>query len=303
VSDKFKSWFLLILLSIVWGSSYFLIRLGLQNDAGQVRLEPMQLGALRMFIAAVVLVPFFLKYKSLIQKKHRKFIFISGFFGSCIPAFLFAYAQTRLDSAVTGMLNSFVPIFAILIATLVFGFKMKINHILGMILGLFGATFIMYSKVSSSGVGEIDFLPFAAILAATLGYAISLNVIKYELGDLRPMAITSASFFIVGIPCLIYLLCTGFVTELIENPLVQEGALFVSILAVVGTSIAVYLFNHLIKLSSAIFASSVTYFIPVVATILGIMSHEEVGLFQVIGMSVLIVGVILINKKVKNVGN
>ncbi len=297
MNEKTKAWILLLVLSVVWGSSYILIKLALSDASGVARLTPMQLGAVRMTIASGVLLPFFFKLRKTIPKNKILFVAISGFVGNGLPSFLFAFAQTRLDSSITGMLNSIVPIFAILIATFIFGFTMKWNHIVGMSIGILGAYIIMYSKLAGVVLTQSDLVPFGLIIVATVCYATSLNVIKYKLSGLNPMAITSMAFIFAGAPSLVYLLATNFPKAVITNSNVLEGVGFVFILAVVGTAIAVYLFNHLIKLSTPIFASSVTYFIPVVATLLGVVSGESVTYYQILGMGVLISGVLLINRK------
>lgn len=291
------AWFLLILLSVVWGASYILIKLALHDSGGNARLAPDELGAMRMVIASLVLLPFFLKYMKNIKKKHMLYLIIAGVCGSGLPAFLFAFAQMRLDSAITGMLNSVVPIFAITISAVVFGFKIKWNHLAGIAIGISGAFLIMFSKLQNVALTQDEILPFALVILATVGYAISLNVIKYKLPDLRPMTITSASFIFAGVPSLIYLLSTGFTTRVMTDTSVLEGIGFVAILAIVGTAVAVYLFNHLIQISTPVFASSVTYFIPAIATLLGFLSGEQLSYFQLAGMTVLILGVLLINRK------
>lgn len=295
--NKKLAWFLLVLLSIVWGASYILIRLSLKDTDGNQRLLPDQLGAVRMVVASLVLLPFFFKYVKNIKRKHVLFIVISGVCGNGLPAYLYAYAQMHLESAITGMLNSFVPIFAISISALIFGFKVKWNHMIGIVLGILGAYLIVYSKLMNVTLTREEILPFGLVILATLCYAISLNVIKYKLTDLRPMTITSAAFLSVGIPSLIYLLTTDIVDQVRSQENIWEGIGYVSLLAVMGTAVAVYLFNHLIKISSPLFASSVTYFIPVVATILGFAYGESISYFEFIGMSVLIGGVLLINKQ------
>lgn len=291
------AWFLLVLLSIVWGASYILIRFSLHDIDGNERLKPDHLGAIRMVIASLVLLPFFIKYYKNIQRKHIVPILISGFCGNGLPAYLFAYAQMSLPSAITGMLNSFVPIFAISISALIFGFKIKWNHLVGIVIGIVGAYVIMYSKLQGVRLTQEEVFPFILVLLATLCYAVSLNVIKYKLADLKPMTITSAAFLSVGLPSLIYLFSTDIVSEVSSQEHIWEGIGWVSLLAVLGTAVAVYLFNHLIKISSPIFASSVTYFIPVVATAFGVIFKESISQYEVIGMLILISGVLLINKQ------
>ena len=293
------AWFLLILLSIVWGASYMLIKLALHDSNGIQRLAPDQLGAMRMVVASLVLLPFFIKFRKNIQRKHILVLLIAGFCGNGIPAFLFAYAQMNLDSAITGMLNSMVPIFAITISTVVFSFQIKWNHIAGIAVGISGAFLIMFSKLQHVTLTQDEIFPFVLVILATMCYAISLNVIKYKLADLRPMTITSTSFLFAGIPSFIYLLFTGFASEAMGSAKIMEGIGIVSVLAIVGTAVAVYLFNHLIQISSPVFASSVTYFIPAVATLLGFLAGEQLSYYQLAGMIVLIVGVVLINRKSK----
>jgi drug/metabolite transporter (DMT)-like permease len=198
------------------------------------------------------------------------------------------------------MLNSVVPIFALTISAVVFGFQIKWNHLVGIAIGIAGAFLIMFSKLQHVTLTQEEILPFVLVILATVCYAISLNVIKYKLPDLRPMTITSASFLFAGIPSLIYLIVTGFPGAAMESTQMLQGIGYVAILAVVGTAVAVYLFNHLIQISSPVFASSVTYFIPAIATLLGFLAGEELSYFQLAGMMVLISGVILINKKTKN---
>jgi drug/metabolite transporter (DMT)-like permease len=296
VTDRYKSWFLLLLLSFIWGGSYFLIKNALHDSEGNMRLQPEYLGALRMTIAGLALSPFLWLNFSKIKRLHWKYLLIAGFCGNGIPAFLFSFAQMKLDSAVTGMLNSTTPLFAIAISTLIFKFQLKWNHIVGITIGILGTSIIMWSKMENVRITSNEIFPFALVLGATLCYAISLNTIKYKLPDLNPLTITSASFGLVGIPTLIFLLVSGFFNEVITNPYVQEGVAVVTILALVGTALAVLLFNHLIQLSSAVFASSVTYFMPVIATLLGLLSGELVTGLQYFGLSILVSGVILINK-------
>jgi drug/metabolite transporter (DMT)-like permease len=299
MTNRAKSWILLLLLSVIWGGSYFLIKNALHDTSGEERLKPYHLGALRMTIAALALSPFLWMNFSKIKSYHWKFLVIAGFCGNGIPAFLFSFAQMKLDSAVTGMLNSTTPLFAIAISTLVFKFQLKWHHVAGISIGIIGTALIMWSKLEGIQITRNEVWPFMMVLGATLCYAISLNTIKYKLSDLKPLTITSASFGLVGIPTLLFLMFSGFFTESVTSPKVVEGIAFVSVLALVGTALAVLLFNHLIQLSSAVFASSVTYFMPVVATLLGLLSGEIVSALQYIGLAILVLGVVLINKPVR----
>ena len=296
-ANKIKAWAYLIILSIVWGSSYFLIKIGLEDSSGNERMPPEMLGALRISFAFLALTPLLYKSIKRLKKKHILFVIISGVVGSGLPAFLFAYAETKLDSSITGMLNSLVPIFTVLIATIVFKFKLKWNHIAGLIVGILGAFMIVYQKLFSTNLSSNDTIPILTVVLATFCYALSLNLIKYKLKDLNAMAITSISFAAIGPFCIVYLFTTNFFDRIVSQPNFIEGIGIVGILAFIGTAMAVLLFNNMIKISTAIFASSITYFIPIVAILLGLTLGENISILQLSGIGVLILGVFLINRK------
>ena len=296
-SDRTKAWIYLIILSIIWGSSYILIKIGVVDPSGNERIPPVQLGAMRLGIAFLVLSPFLVKAIKQVKKRHLAFVAISGVFGNGLPAFMYAYAESHLDSTITGMLNSLVPLFTILISTLLFGFKLRLNHVIGIIIGIFGAFLIVYNKIFDITFNSSEILPLTFVIAATMCYAISLNVIKYKLADLSSISITSLAFTFIGPLCIISLFFTDFFTrvQIQENILPGIGA--VTILSIFGTALAVLLFNYMVKISSPIFASSVTYFIPVVVIILGILYGENVSMIEIGGIATLILGVLILNKK------
>jgi len=293
---KLNAWALLLILSVIWGSSYILIKIGLQDHLGNARIPALQLGALRMSIAFLVLSPFLVKAFKVVKKKDIPFLLLSGVFGNGLPAFLYAYAESHLDSIITGMLNALVPLFTLIIAAGVFKFKIKLTHIIGIIIGVFGAFLIVFEKIGSLSFSSSDLMPLFAVIFATVCYAISLNVIKYKLKDLTATTITSVSFLFVGPFCIFYILTSDFFTRVTSQPDFQTGVVAVAILAVLGTAIAVLLFNKLVKISTPVFASSVTYFIPVIAICLGLIYGETVNTIQLFGMVVLILGVLVINK-------
>ena len=297
--DKITAWFLLILLSLIWGSSYILIKIGLEAPNKISRIPPLQLGALRMIIASFVLLPFAFKSLKSFSRENILFLFISGLFGNGIPAFLYAYAETHLNSIITGMLNALVPVFTIIIAAIVFHFKIKSQHILGIIIGLAGAFLIVANKLFSIHFSKKDLVPLLVVLFATSCYAISLNIIKYKLKNLPPLTITSLSFLFVCPPSLLFLFTTNFFSETIHHHEFHLAISAVLTLAIIGTSLAVLLFNHLIKISSPVFASSVTYFIPVTVIVLGVLYGEKVDVYQLLGILTLITGVMIINKSHK----
>lgn len=287
MEKSFKNYAVLVLLAIIWGSSFILMKRGLEVYSYT------QVAALRLFIAFLSLTPFLFKALKAVQKKHILPIAIMALFGNGIPAFLFTKAQTQLDSSLVGILNSLVPLFTLLLGVYFFRTKPTKTNIVGIIIGLCGAVLLTYSTMG--GGVEINNYVFLVILA-TVMYAISINVIKKYLQDLDALSITSLAFFLIGPFSAIYIFNTDF-TELIITDKGFESLLYIVLLAVVGTSSAVVIFNQLISRSSAIFASSVTYLIPIVAIFWGIFDGEKVTLIHLLSVLIILSGVYLVNKK------
>ena len=294
MKSQIKSWGFLIVLSIIWGSSFLLIKIALMDEDGNLRLPPESLAALRLSLAFIFLLPLSIYHIKNVQFKDIPYLLISGFLGNGVPAFLFAYAELKLSSAVTGMLNSLVPIFTIIIAVIFFKFIWKFKHFLGIITGTIG-TLLIIGIDGSQNFLILPLTPLIMVISGSLCYAISLNVIKFKLNHLHPNLITSISFCFIGIPSILFLWHTNFISELSTGEIEKEGIIAVFILALVGTALAVLIFNRLIKISSPIFASSITYLIPIIAVVFGSIYGEEITLAQITGLIVLLLGVVIIN--------
>lgn len=291
---EFKNWILLISLSLIWGSSFILMNKGMYTSDHEKIFSFEQVGALRMLIASIALSPFALKaLKKIKDKKILTGVLIVGISGNFIPAFLFPFAQTGLTSGFAGMLNSFTPIFTVIIGFTIFGNKLGKSQILGMFIGTIGIVFLMYSGSQVALTG--NWTHIAAILLATLMYAISVNTIKYKLSDLKAIEVSSIAFFLLLVPSLIAIFSTKTHLTLFENPNASYGLIFIGTLSILGTAIAVILFNELIKNSSTVFASSVTYFIPVVAVAIGLLFNETLSIWQIGSMAIVLLGVFFIN--------
>jgi drug/metabolite transporter (DMT)-like permease len=289
-----KNWLLLLALSIIWGSSFILMSKGMYTANHEKIFSFEQVGALRMFIAALALSPFaFSAFKKIKNKRILGGVLIVGFSGNFIPAFLFPYAQTGLSSGFAGMLNSCTPIFTVVIGFIIFGNRLGKSQILGISIGTIGIILLMYagSQVALTG----NWLHVAAIVLATLMYATSLNTIKHLLYDLKAIEVSSLAFSLLLIPSFFALLSTNTHITLQTNPHALKGLMFIGILAIIGTAIAVILFNELIKNSSTVFASSVTYFIPIVAVSIGLFFNESLSVWQVSSMLIVLSGVFFIN--------
>jgi len=290
-----KSWFLLIILAFIWGSSFILMKRGLFSANGDETLLPRQLAGLRIALAGLVLLPVAIKHRKAITKQNWKFLLIVGLLGNGIPAFLFAVAQTHISSSLSGLLNSLVPLFTMLLGYFVFKIKTKWFNALGVIIGLGGALGLIVASKNTEG--ESDFWFSMLVVAATLCYAISVNVIKSKLHEVKSLAITSLGFGFLIVPCLFYLGTTDIILRLDVVPGAWSSLGYTAILSLVGTGLAVVLFNGLIKETTAIFASSVTYLIPIVAIGWGVLDGEVLSGGQIMFALVILSGVYLVNKK------
>lgn len=286
--SKDNKWFLLILLSLIWGSSFILIKRGL------VGLNPFQLGALRIIFACLFMLVVGFKSLSTIPKEKWKYVAITSIFGNGLPVFLFAYAQTGIKSSVSGILNSLTPLYTLLIGVLLFGLSFVRNQVFGVLLGLTGCLFLVF--FGKSATGETHYFHAILVVIATICYATNVNLIKRYLSEVSPLAITTGNFLTLLIPALIILFSNNFV-EVASKPEVIHASLFIIILGMVGTGIANILYYQLIQITSPLFASSVTYFIPIVAMSWGILDGETLNFMQIIGAGIILSGVYLASKK------
>lgn len=283
---------LLILLALIWGSSFILIKKGLLVfSAGEV-------GAIRIFSAALVLTPLSLPKLKSLNKRQWKWLFISGMVGSFGPAFLFAYAQTQLESGITGVLNALTPIFALLVGVIFFKGSLKLRDSLGIALG-FGGTIVLIVAGSGGELGNFNFYAIFVILA-TLCYGFNLNIIKTQFSILTPRMITSISLVLIAPLAAGYLFgSSDFVTKMQYEEGAWRALLYISILGIIGTAFALILFNRLVKLTSPVFTSFVTYLIPIVAIVWGLLDGEILVFGHYIGIVLIILGVAFANRPKK----
>ncbi len=288
----FYKWAILVVLVIIWGSSYILMKRALGT------FSPMQVGALRIAIAFIFLLPIaIVRFKKVPVKLIKLFVLV-GLLGSGIPAFLFATAQTGIDSQIAGILNSVAPLFTLLIGVLFFRYKTKWFNVLGVFIGLAGAIGLL----SAGGMATFDSnLSFGIyIIIATILYSYNTNIIKTYLKEVDALTITSVSFVFIGIPCLVYLFAgTDIVHRLNHIPGAWTNLGYMIILAAFGTALAGVLYNYLIKISSVIFAASVTYVIPIVAVIWGSLDGEKFYIGYFLWISLIFLGIYLVNRERK----
>jgi len=285
---KNNKWLLLIILSLIWGSSFILIKRGL------VGLTPFQLGSLRIIFAGLFLLVIGFKSLATIPIDKWRYIVITAVFGTLLPVYLFSFAQMGISSSVSGILNSLTPLYTLILGALAFGLTFKRNQIFGVILGLAGCLMLVLNGDSTHT--EQNYFYAIFVVVATFCYALNVNLIKKYLSDLSPLSITTGNFTVLMIPAFVVLSFTDFFT-IVQHAEVQHSMWFIVILGIMGTGIANIIYFQLIQISSPLYASSVTYIIPIVALSWGLLDNEMLTPFQFLGAFVILIGVYLASKK------
>ena len=282
-NEDLINWSLLLLLGIVWGFSFLFIKRGL------VAFDAFQVGSIRIFFAFLSFLPLLFIFGLKVPRKKVPVLMISALLGSGIPPFLFALAQQRIDSSVTGILNSLTPLFALVTGFLLFGVSIKLRHMIGVLIGLAG-TFIVV-LIQNDGSFEFNFGYGLLVVLATLFYGFNANIIKSTLHDVHPVQIALVTFLFTGPIAGIYLFTTDFLEVVKTHDYAWKSLTYLAILSVFGTSYALILFNYLAHRTSALFATMVTYIIPMVAMVIGVFDGEKLGWVHIIGLALILSGV------------
>jgi len=285
---KQLKWAYLTALALVWGSSFILIKKGL------IGLSALQVGSLRIIFAAIFLLLIGFRSLPKIPKHKWKYIAMTSVFGTFGPAFLFALAQTEIDSSVSSILNSLTPLNTLILGSLFFGVSFQKRQVWGVFIGLIGSLLLVFSGAMNNP--NQNYYYAILVIIASICYAINVNLIKRFLSDLSPLSITTGNFAVLLLPASLILFFTGFY-EVIHIETVQHAVLFIVVLGVVGTGIANIFFFKLIQISSPVFATSVTYLIPVVAFFWGLLDNEMLTPVQFVGAFIILIGVYLSAKK------
>ena len=288
MNNDYKKWIYLIVLAIIWGSSFILIKKSL------IGLTPVQLGALRTFIAGIFILLIGFRSLKKIQKQQWKYIVVSSLLGTLFPAFFFAFAITGIDSSVASILNSLTSLNALIVASLFFGVVFKRVQLVGVLIGLVGT--IMLILESSSLNPNQNYWYTIFVLTASLGYAFNVNIIKKYLSDIPAMSITAGHFILLIIPVFIILAFSGFFSSVEFTPETNTSIMYLIVLSVVGTGLAKIMFNKLIQISTPVFSTSVAYLIPIVAIIWGFIDGEKVSYLQLLAGVIILTGIYIVNK-------
>ena len=288
--EENKKWIFLFLLALIWGSSFILIKKSL------IGLSPMQLGSLRIIITGFIL--FIAGFNSLknLSKNAIKWIAMSGFLGTFFPAFLFAYAETEIDSAIASILNSIVPINTILFGFLAFNIISTKRQIIGVLIGFTGAILLISNGAAINP--NQNYWYALLVIIATVMYAFNINIIKRHLQNISPLTIAVGNFTVIIIPAFLVLIYSDFFTQqVLQGPNFSISIFYVFLLSLFGTAIAKVLFNNLVQISTPVFASSVTYIMPIVAVFWGLLDNEVFSFWQGIATLIILGGVYLANSK------
>lgn len=286
--DRLINWGIFIALSVIWGSSFILMKEGMHA------LSAYQVASIRILSAGLVLTPFALKALKQVPRNKWLLVILSGLLGNFFPAYLFCIAETEIDSSLAGILNALTPMFTILVGISFFQLKASNTKILGVIIGFIGLCLLMLSGK------EVSFnnLSYAGlVLLATLFYGINVNMVGRYMKEVGSLNIASLAFVFLIIPSSIILYITGYLDmSLLDNTVLKAtGASFV--LGVLGTAFASIIFYMLVKRAGTLFASMVTYGIPFIAVFWGMLDGEQITLLQVGCLGVILCGVYLVNKK------
>ena len=276
------NWFLLITMSLIWGSSFILINRGL------VAYSPLQVGCIRMAVAFITMLPFLIFFRPDWKNLPYIPIILVGVLGSGIPSILFPAAEVHINHSLAGILNSLTPLFTLVVGWLLFSLKFGPYKIAGVVIGLAGAVMLTLLD-DNTGLGKESIYGLYVVLA-TLCYATSVNLVKEKLQDIPSPIINTLALFAIAVPATIVLFTTDFV-DVIQTKEGQTSFGYIFILGFIGTGLANYLFFILVQRTTALFSSMVTYTITVVSVLWGFLDNEAITWVHITGMLVILWGV------------
>ncbi|MFN0081152.1 MAG: DMT family transporter [Ferruginibacter sp.] len=289
------NWLIFIVLSLIWGSSFVLMKEGLKS------LTAFQVASLRIISAGVIFLPIVVRSIIKIPAKKIGLIFLSGVLGSLLPAFCFCIAEQHIDSSLAGTLNALTPIFAIIVGALFFKTNTARNKILGIAISFTGSILLFFAQpgfYKSSNATDV-----LLIIAATICYGININLVGKFLRDIPSLNIVAVALSLNAIPAAFVLYFTGYFEQAIFAKEMLVSTASTTLLGVVGTAAASVIFYMLIKRSGVVFSSMVTYAIPIVAIFWGIVYGETVGWKQFSCLLIILLGVYVANRAGKTMPN
>lgn len=290
-NDQLLGFLFLFLLGLTWGSSYILIKKGLEA------FSPLQVAMLRFGISGIAFLPLAFRYIFKLSSAEKWKLVAVGLLGSGLPAIFFAFAQTRISSSMAGILSSFTPLATYFFGLLIFGLLFNKRKFLGVLMGLIGA--VLMIALSSAGSENGDWFFGFLVIAATICYALNSNIIKFYFQNYSPFLIATVSFSLTGVPVFFMLFLTDFTTVLSEHPQAWASLGYLALLAIFGTVIASVIFFRLVQITDAVFASSVSYLVPLFALFWGVLDGELLHWYHFAGMLLILGGIYFSRKKVR----
>jgi drug/metabolite transporter (DMT)-like permease len=277
------------MLSVIWGSSFIMMKEGL------LFLDAFQVASLRIIFSGIVLLPWAIKHFKSIPINKLGIIFMSGVLGSLLPAYLFCVAEMGIDGALAGTLNSLTPIFVIITGALFFSSKTSTNKVLGILTAFTGSILLLISKGHMHESQNLIYISY--VVLATIFYGFNVNMVYRHLKDIGSLQIAAVALTLNAIPALIVLYFTGYFSLPLTDGKILYSTFHAALLGILGTAIASVIFYKLVKSAGAVFASMVTYGIPIIANIWGIIYGEQVGWIQFACLMLILLGVYIANRK------
>lgn len=261
---------------------------------GAVQLSPYQVASIRMIFAGLVLLPFAYNALKQIPKEKLLLVIVSGIIGNFIPAYLFCIAETKIDSALAGILNSLTPLFTLIVGISFFKMPSNGKKILGIVLGLVG---LCISVVAGKTLHFDNFSFSIFIVIATICYGFNVNMVGKNMQHISAINIASVAFSFSIIPGMIILYTSGYFNNDFSGSDIIQATFASGTLGVINTSLASILFYILVKRAGILFASTVTYAIPFVSLALGLFYNEAIHPLRLAGLAIILIGVYIVNKK------
>jgi drug/metabolite transporter (DMT)-like permease len=289
-----------IALAVIWGSSFLLMKLGLEA------LHPMQIATARIAVAAATLALLAAASRTRLPRDGRTWglLAVCSLFLTALPFTAFVVAETRISSAAAGLANAITPVSTVLFALLLLpSDRLTPRKLAAVLLGLVGVVLIAQPWTAESGP---DLAGFAIAVLGAASYGVGWTLNRRLLGRTEvPGLAHPTALMITGLPMTVVALV---VWSLVEgwSPIAVHGppsALPLALAAVValgavGTGVAYILQFEVVRAVGPTVAATVTYLIPVVAVVLGVLVlGERLGLWQLVGAAIVIGAGILVGQR------
>ncbi len=279
----------LVVLALMWGPSFLFIKVAVHD------IPPLTLAAARVSLAATFLYVVLRWQGRQLPRFGRqwKYFAVMGFFSNALPFSLFSWGEQYLDSALAAIINGTTPLFTIILAHLVFADdRLTPTKIVGVLLG-FGGLLALVGPELLGGLQATTW-GLLAMTVASASYGVAIVYGRKFLRGLPPLVgpaaqLTMASLYLLPLSLLI--------EQPYSRPLPSPAAVgSVLMLALVGTALAFIIYYRIMEITSATNLSMITYLVPIVGTVLGVVVlGERLGLNAYLGCGLILLGVMTVN--------